>query len=303
MATVTVPFAFLARGYRLSGDTRSGLKATVPYLVAWADAFTFVNQVLVSPAAERIGLISWNAPLQFPVAFGGRTPAMYVQGFDVTPVGAGNEPGPTGGLAPGEYYTDAIVTLQFESVTYLNQASDDPYNLNQLDPANPITACEQSVKLRPRMRSTKGRGWKYKGSGKPVPGDMPVPETEAILVLKFPRVPYLPWELVAPFCGKVNQDPLLGCATGALMLEGLDTEIRPQPDGSLGQSAVLEFSVNLPADPNTGGAGAVGTDWNKQPTADGSGAWDYVVDQATGSVSPIGYADFRQIFASLSFSG
>jgi hypothetical protein len=303
MATVTVPFEFMARGYRISGDTRSGLRATVPYLVAWSDAFTFVNQVLVSPAAERIGLIAWNAPLQFPVPFGGLTPALYVQAFRIEPAGAGNAPGPTGGLAPGEYYTDAIVTLEFESVTYINQASDDPSGLNQLDPANPITACEQSVKLRPRLRATKGRGYMFKSSGKPVPGDMPVPETEAILVLKFPRVPYLPWQLVAPYCGKVNSEAMLGVAAGALMLEGLDTEVRPQPDGSLGQAVVLEFSVNLPADPGAGGAGAVGTDWNKQPTNDGSGSWDYVVDQATGSVNPIGYADFRQIFASLSFGG
>lgn len=307
MATITVPYGIIPRGYRLSGDVRSGLKATVPCLVAWSNAITFVNQVLVAPSAERIGLISWNAPLQFPIAFGSRTPAMYVQAFDIVPTGV--EPGITpqtswanSGLGPGEFFSDAIVTLQFESVTYINQASDDPQNLNQLDPENPITACEQSVKLRPRMRSVKGRGYKYKTSGKPVPGDVAIPETEAILVLKFPRVPYLPWQQVAPYCGKVNTDPMLGCGAGALMLEGMDTEIRPQPDGSLGQCLVLEFSVNLPGDPDAGSYGAVGTDWNMQPVGDGSGGWDYVVDQATGSVTPIGYADFRQIFASLSFS-
>lgn len=298
---VTVPFEIMPKGYKLSGDTRSGIRATVPYLVSWADAFTFVNQVLVSPIAERVGLITWTIPLQFPVPFGGLTPAIYCQAFEIVPCGAGAALGTTGGLAPGEYFTHAIITLQFESVLAIQQLGDDPYNLQQLDPANPITMCEQSVELRPRMRSLKGRGYKYKTSGKPVPGDVAVPETEGILSLEFPRVPYLPWQLVAPYCGKVNQYPMLGAATGALLLEGMTTRIAPQPDGQLGQRVGLKFAVNLPGDPEAGGAGLVGTDWNMQPTGDGSGNWDYVVDQATGTVNPIGYADFRTIFAALEF--
>lgn len=302
MATITVPYEILAKGYRVSGDTRSGLKATVPYLVAWSDAITFVNEALVCPTAERIGLISWNAPLQFPVQFAGRTPAIYCQAFEIVPCGAGAAPGGNAGLSPGEFFTNAIVTLTFESILATQQTTDDPYSLAQLDPSNPITMCEQSVELRPRMRTVKGRGYKYQSSGKAVPGDVAVPETEAILSLEFPRVPYLPWLLVAPYVGKVNADVMLGCAKGALMLEGLTTRIAPQPDGSIGQRVGLKFSVNLPGDPQAGGSDAVGTDWNMQPTNDGSGSWDYVVDQATGSVNPIGYADFRQIFSQLSYS-
>lgn len=301
MATITVSYEILPKGYKLSGNVRDGLHATVPCLLAWSDAITFVNEVLVCPSAERVGLIAWDTPLQFPVPFGGLTPAIYCQSFEIVPCGAGGAPGPNAGLAPGEFYTNAVVTLQFDSVFCIQQASDDPYNLNQLDPSNPITACTQSVELRPRMRSVKGRGYKFQSSGKPVPGDMAVPETEGILTLDFPRVPYLPWTLVAPFMGKVNAAPMLGAATGALLLDGMSTRVAPQPDGTIGQQVQLKFAVNLPGDPSAGGYGAVGTDWNMQPTNDGSGGWDYVVDQSSGSVTPIGYADFRTIFASLSF--
>jgi hypothetical protein len=307
MPAITVPYGIATSGYRLQGNVRSGLKATVPIRLNWSDAITFVNQVLVAPHAEVIGLITWNVPLQFPIIFGnGRAPAMYCQSFDIQPYGVEQDiaPGtgwPNSGLGPGEFYTQALVTLEFESITYIQQASDDPNGLNQLDPSNPITACEQSVKLRSKMRTVKGRGYKFRSSGKPVPGDMAMPETEAVLVLKFPRVPYLPWTLVAPYMGKLNAAPMLGATTGALILDGMDTELRPQPDGSMGQAVVLEFVCNLPGDPQAGTSGAVGTDWNMQPTGDGTGAWDFVVDQSSGSVTPIGYADFRDIFNYLQF--
>lgn len=303
MATITVPYRIMPKGYQLEGDVRSGLKATVPVLLAWSDAFTFLNEVLVSPSAIRAGLVSWNAPLQFPVPFGGRTPALYVQGFSCLPCGASGIPVPEGGnagLAPGEFYTNAIVTLRFESITSVQQAGDDPNGLNQLDPENPITACEQSVKLGGKMTTVKGRGYQYKTSGKPIPGDMAVPSTEAKLILKFPRIPYLPWQLVAPFVGKVNQAVIFGTAVGALLLDGMDTDVTPQPDGSIQQKLVLEFSVNLPADPGAGGSGAVGTDWNSVALNDGSGGWDLAVS-ASGGVPAIGYVDFRQIFNAISF--
>ncbi len=304
MATITVPYQIVPHDYEIEGDVRSGLRATVTCKLAWSDAITFVNEVLVAPQAERVGLITWNAPLQFPsigLTGANSTPPIYCQGFRIRPQGAGNAGTitPNGGLAPGEFFDTAFVTLRFESVTYINQTGDDPGFLNQLDPENPITACEQSVKLRGKMRSTKGRGYVYKTSGKPVLGDFAVPETEAILVLKFPRVPYLPWQLVAPYVGKANSQPMLGCATGALLLEGLDTDVTPGTNGTLQQKAVLEFAVNLPGSPQAGGYGAVGTDWNMQPINDGSGDWDYVVAASNTSITPLGYADFRNIFNSL----
>ena len=307
---ITVNYSIMPKGYRLSGDVRSGIKATVPCLLNWSDALTFVNEVLVAPSAVRYGLITWNAPLQFPaIGFGatGKQPPIYCQGFDIQPLGApppnsGYVLGPTAGLEPGDYFTKAVVTLQFESITYTQQSSDDPYNLNQLDPENPITACEQSVEMSGKVRSTKGKGWVYKTSGNPVPGDFPVPETEALLVLDFPRIPYLPWYWVAPYMGKANSYAMLGAAVGALILDGMTTRARPGTDGTMQQNVVLKFACNLPGGAAAGDSdGSVGTDWNMQPLNDGSGDWDYVVAKSNSSITPIQYADFRQIFNSISF--
>ena len=298
--SITVPYKILAKGYEITGDARSGLKATVPYFVAWSDALTFAAEILTAPSASVIGPVTWFPPYQFPVQIAGATRPLYAQRFAITPVGASDTAVPTRGLAPGEFFTNAIVTVEFESPPYIQQSGDDPYNLNQLDPGNPITACEQSVHIGGRMQAVKGRGYKYETSGKPVPGDLAIPVAEAKLRLRFPRIPYLPWSLVAPYINKVNSSALLQANTGALLLEGMDTDVTPGSDGSLQQALVLEFAVNLVGfvDPTTT---PVGTDWNKMPTNDGSGDWDRVVSSSNSSNYLFGYADFTQIFTKITF--
>jgi hypothetical protein len=297
---ITVPYKVLAKGYSITGDARSGLKATVPYLLAWGDALTFAAEILTAPSATVIGPVAWFAPLQFPVPIAGQTKPLYAQRFSIVPEGASNSAVPTKGLAPGEFFTKAVVTVEFETPAYPQTSGDDPNGFNQLDPSNPITACEQSVHIGGRMQTVKGRGYKYQTSGKPVPGDMAIPAGEVKLRLKFPRIPYLPWGLIAPYINKINQNPILQVNTGALLLEGMDTEETPGTDGSMQQSLVLEFAVNLVGIDDGSGL-PVGTDWNKQPLNDGSGTWDYVVAASASTKFLFGYADFRNIFTKITF--
>jgi len=297
-ASITVPYKILARGYTITGDVRSGLHATVPYFCAWADAITLANDVLASPAATHIGGITWAAPLQFPVPFGGLTRPIYAQKFTIEPCGAdGSSPIPTGGLAPGEYFTNAIVRVDFDSIQSVQQTGDDPENLNQLDPANPITACEQSVKINGKVVTRKGSGYTYDTSGKPVPGDIPLVLNEAKLQLKFPRVPYLPWQLVQPYVGKINNSPILACIKGSLLLEGMGTDVTPAPDGSIAQKLVLEFAFN----PDPTGSAPTGLDWNSFPLPDGSG-YDMISAAGGGGQRPYSYAEFADIFLNLEFA-
>ena len=305
MSTITVPYRILADGYEITGDVRNGLHATVPYLLSWNNAFTFINEVLVSPAAVKAGFITWVPPLQFPVnigqssGLGGITPPVYTQRFTMKPCGAGGTPIPNGGLAPGEFFTNAIVTLQFDSVTAIQQSTDDPYNLNQLDPENPLTACEQSVQTLGKVVTRKGAGYTYTSggwSGKPVPGDIPIVLNETKLVLKFPRVPYLPWQLVQPYVGKINSVGVLQCVQGSLLLEGMGTDVTPGTNGTIQQKVALEFAFN----PDPTGGSAQGLDWNAFPFPDGSG-YGIINAAGGGGQTPYSYADFRAIFAGLNF--
>lgn len=289
MATITVPYKVMARGYRVSGDVRSGLKAVVPYYVAWADAFTFAQQVIGGATVVRAGSgwhVTWTAPYQFPAV----SRPLYAQRFDIEPCGAnGTSIGATKGLAPGEYWDHAIVRVEFESPSAVQQIGDDPGGANQLDPSNPITACEQSVKMAGKMQTLKAGSYLYQ-SGNPVIGDFAVPMCDTKLVLKFPRVPFLPYQVLRPYINTVNNAALFGNAKGQLLLEGADTVYTPMADGSYGQAVTLEFAEN-----------AIG-DWNSIAKPDGTYDLVYKAGASNTDANRIfAYTDFTRIFDGLSF--
>ena len=155
-----------------------------------------------------------------PSGLGGITlRRFYTQRFNLKPCGAGGSAIPNKGLAPGEFFTNAIVTLQFDSVTSIQQPTVRPV---RPQPARvPRTHSRPASKARSNARgqvvTRKGAGYTYvSGSfaGKPVPGDIPISLNETKLVLKFPRVPYLPWQLVQPYVGKVNSVGVLPVRPG-----------------------------------------------------------------------------------------
>jgi hypothetical protein len=287
----------MAKGYELEGDVRSGLKATIPFIMPWESAFVFIGQLLPVPTTAVGNAVNWTPPYQFPIVINGQIRPLYAQSWRCVPCGINGEPAEYLGLAPGDYFSTAIVTVGFDSATYLNQATDDPANKNQLDPDNPITACEQSVDVTGKVVTRKGAGYTFDSNSKPVPGDLPIVLNEAKLVLKFPRIPTLPWQLVQPFVGKINSADVLNCVMGSLLLEGMTTIITPAPDGSIAQNLGLKFAFN----PDPTGATAGGMDWNSFPLPDGSGY--SLITSVSGGKRPYTYVDFRQIFQGLDLGG
>lgn len=284
----------MPKGYRMSGDVRTGLSATVPYLLAWDNAFAFVNAMILPVNAVRIGTITFNYPYRLPSAVAA-TP-LYAQTFEIEPCGIDPTMGvatvlPNKGLAAGEYFSHAIIKIGFEQVRWsFDPLTEDPQGLNQLDPANPITFCEQSVKLGGKMVTRKGRNYVYASDSTPVVGDVGVLVPEAKLVLKFPRVPYLPWQLLVPYVGKTNSAAVLGCAVGTLLLESPDTSSKQ----ALNSVTPIEQAVTLEFAYDPGG-------WNNLPRPDGT--TDAVQLKGDSTKGIYLTADFRQIFNSLSFSG
>src|SRR3954462_9423727 len=104
MGAPTVPYRVLSKGYTISGDVRSGYSASVSYFMAWADAFTFVDDIFGKIRAVTVGPITWQLPYRFPVT----RAALYAQRFTLEPMGldhGGNPITLNKGLAPGEYWT------------------------------------------------------------------------------------------------------------------------------------------------------------------------------------------------------
>jgi hypothetical protein len=291
-------FEILAKGYEISGDVRSGLNVTVPFIMPWGIAFLFMSELLPAPRASTLsGSITWTPPFQLPISLTGfATPPLYCQSFNCIPCGFNGEPATDRGLVPGDFFSTALITAQFSTPPAVQQLGDDPSNLNQLDPSNPITACEQSMQMTSKVNTQQGSAYNYTAgsfNGKPVPTQIGLLQPEAKLVLKFPRIPLLPWQIIQPFVGKVNLNPILNCVKGSLLLEGSTTVYTPGTDGSIAQNLGLMFAFN----PDPTGTSATGMDWNSFPVPDGT----YALIGTTGGKTPYTYADFSQIFQAINF--
>jgi hypothetical protein len=302
--SLPTPYWILPDAYEKSGSVSSGLSATVGYRVPWANADAFAAAALACPSASHIGGIVWQVPYQFPEPFAGATTFLYCQGFRIKPYAPNGQAilvdSVNPGLACGDFFEYAIVTLNFSTIQFLQQLSDDPQGLNQLDSENPITGCEQSVDINGKVVTVSGAGYTYTSTstsgssstfvGMPVKGDIDINQNEVKLMLRFPRVPYLPWQLVQPYVGKINSSAVLQCGMGTLLLEGMTTVIGPQPNGTLGQNIALKFAFN----PDPTSTTTQGLDWNAYPLPDGSG-------YAKISPEPYTYANFSNIFTGLQF--
>jgi hypothetical protein len=259
---ITVPFKVMAKGYKISGDISSGYKATVPFLVDWINAYTFADEIMgkgnTFTIVGNIITVQYHSPMLFP----GTVARLYAKSFDIEPIGQNGEPlTPYFGLEPGEFFTKALVVVQFETYPLQISPFDDPSGLQQLDPANPITLCEQSIKIAGKMVTRKGSGYTY-ADGKVLIGDIGLPQRDVKLVLKFPRLPLLPWQQVQAYVGSLNNASVLGCATGTLIFNGGDSQFTATNAGIQGQMMVLEFDWQA-------------YDWNKQYRPD-TGLLDWV---------------------------
>lgn len=287
MGAPTTPYTILAKGYSISGDVRSGYRANVPFFMLWQYAFTFADQIFGKTTAVKVGPITWKLPYRFPVTVA----ALYAQRFNIEPMGLDKGGNPVTvankGLAPGEYWTHAVVNVEFETPQALQQIQDDQNGINQLDPENPITLCEQSVKIAGKMQNHTGGSFVY-FDGKPAVGDVGIPYSESRLVLNFPRVPYMPWSLIRPYMNTVNDVEILGCDRGSLLLTGMDTKVTVTNLG-YGQTVQLEFADN-------------GVDWNMLPR---NGGFEMVRQrgQTWDDANRIfKYKDFRAIFQQLNYA-
>lgn len=281
-------YKILAKGYAVTGDVESGYRAVVPYLLPWSEAFLFADEIFGLSSATTVGAITYRAPYRFPAA----NANLYAQSFTVEPAGANGTPlGPNKGLSPGEFFTHAIVRVEFATPRHpLNLSTDDPNSLHQLDPNNPLTVCTQEVRSAAKMETIGEGQLIYDDDEKPVPGDNAVPTNESQLVLTFPRVPYLPWALVRPYLGTLNDVAVLSVGRGELLFADFTTKVEATQAG-LAQQLQLIFSVS--PEP--------GVTWNHLPKPDGTPVLvRRRADKGAGNPRRIfPYKDIRTIFNQL----
>ena len=262
----------LADGYKITGGVKSPLRAMVPYLVSWDDAFTFVQDVMGSRTGAVVGPIANNAPYRFPAS-----PNLFAADFDMEPCGCdGQALGSTYGLSPGEYFTHAKITVNFE-VPEFNPLGDTTW---QLDPTNPLTYCEVEIDNSGRFETLKASGYEF-DDGTPVTGDLAKVVTESRLVLTFPQIPFLPYRAIRSYLGKVNLNAIWEAPVGTVMLENTRIKFEPTSMGIANRSVQLIFVEQ-------------DQDWNKIPKPNGVPA---LVRRKGDTAKRIyEYVDFTPIF-------
>lgn len=252
-------YKILAKGYQVSGDVDSGYRATVPYLLPWSEAFLFADAVFGLSSAATVGPITYRAPYRFPAA----NADLYASSFTIDPCGADGTVGTHKGLAPGEFFTHAIVRVEFGTPKQTGYATGaggtGPNAIHQLDPANPLTVCTQEIRAAGKMETIKAGSYVYDDDKKPVSGDSAVPTNETQLVLTFPRVPYLPWLMIRPYLNTINSAEVLGVGVGELLFADFGTKLEATQNG-LAQQLQLTFSVS--PEP--------GVTWNHLPKPNGT---------------------------------
>jgi hypothetical protein len=252
MASPSVPYKQLDKPAPRIGANPQGLTATVRYSTSWADAFTFVNEIL--------GIFDGN-PWIWP-----SSPNIRAYDAQIEPVGVrtdvATQPKPEGyGSSPGEYYEQALISVTFGSQSSLTTMpfTADTQNIPpalQFDPQNPIEMSSYSVQYGTEAIKVPGGSLKWafidaNGNPETVPAGVKSPTSGS----EYWQVPtfklnivmhnclYLDTSLVADKIGKVNDATIFNvCEPETLLLNGVTTSRRSMSDGAVILDVTLGYS-------------------------------------------------------------
>lgn len=209
--------------------------ATATFEVAWDDRNQFVNEALGLPSATEgwpLPQVPWDCPFQ-------PDSGLLASSFRIRPHTVKQTVASDDNTVSG-HFEKAWITLGFQRPNFNYGEGTD----RQLDAANPILFCEQSVESAARTIPIDGWKLEYVGAPSGVIADGPVYafEVQSTIVLTFAFVPYIPWNYLRDYIGKVNDRVLFGCERGTLLLEGPSLRQETFVDGTNRTSCVLRLA-------------------------------------------------------------
>lgn len=243
MGSPSVPYELLADGFKIS-SSRDGFRAQASFKVAWVDAFTFHDEIMGYATASVVGPVAFNTPWRFP---GSSSARLYASSCEITPFALDGGAAPIGvaaGMAPGEFWSHARLEVTFETPVAPQSAADDPGNLNQINPDEPIYGCEQSIRFSSKSETIDKKDVKFSADNAHPGEDVTVHRGEAGITLHWQFVPFLGWKRFKPYFNKVNSTAIFDCAAGELLVQGVQIEPASGPQGIPGKSVTLELGVS-----------------------------------------------------------
>jgi hypothetical protein len=206
---------------RYSGSRANGLSAQVRYKVDWANAFTFVNDVL--------GAID-GSPWAFPAS-----PNLKATEATINPIGvkSGGSGDGTTGSAPGEYFEKAHIDVTFNSqsqqVGGMDVSGSDTIPAMQFDQGNPVEMSSFTIQYSPQMIRIPNGGIEWdtlnaNGTAQTVPSTIKSPSNSGGEYL---RKPAFNLNMTLHNCLYVNASNFkdkIGCINNAKMFGDCDIE-------------------------------------------------------------------------------
>ena len=251
MPTPTVPYRILFEPPPTFSGQGGTLSASATFEVLWTDRETFINEALGLTSGGSgwpLPQIPWDCPFQ-------PNSGLFASSFSSVPHTVKDSISPTDNTVEG-HFTYAHVQIGFERPRY-DLVTGSPQN--QIDIANPILFCEQSIEFTGRTLVREGYKLEYTGAPAGVVPVGPVYQIEVTseIVLNFPFVPYVPWNYLEPYIGKTNDRTLFGKPTETIAFLGASLRQETMSNGTNKTSCVLRLSYNS-------------TGWNKQIATDGN---------------------------------
>jgi hypothetical protein len=250
MPEPTVSYRILFDPLPSFSGSGGSLNASATFEVLWTDREAFINQALgltTGSSGWPVPQIPWDCPFQ-------PNSGLLASSFSCVPHTVQDGISASDNTVAG-HFLYAHVQIGFERPRY---DFDTPTAQNQIDIANPILFCEQSIEY--SGRTLVRDGYKLEYSGAPS-GTVPVGpvfqiEVQSDIVLNFPFVPYIPWNYLEPYIGKSNNATLFGKPAETIAFLGASLRQETMSDGTNKTSCALRMSYNS-------------TGWNKQLATDG----------------------------------
>jgi hypothetical protein len=232
---------------RYSGSRANGLSAQVRYKVDWANAFTFVNDVL--------GAID-GSPWAFPAS-----PNLKATEATINPIGvkSGGSGDGTTGSAPGEYFEKAHIDVTFNSqsqqVGGMDVGGSDTIPALQFDQSSPVEMSSFNIQYSPQMIRIPGGALKWStatatGALQIVPSTVKDPSLSGGEYIRKPAFNlnitlhnclYIDAGNFADKVGRVNESTMWGnCEPESVLLDGVSSTQRSLSNGIV----ILDVTLN-----------------------------------------------------------
>ena len=232
---------------RYSGSRANGLSAQVRYKVDWANAFTFVNDVL--------GAID-GSPWAFPASPNLKATEAVINPIGVKSGGAGDG---TTGTVPGQYFEKAHIDVTFNSqsqqVGGMDVSGSDTIPALQFDQGNPVEMSSFTIQYSPQMIRIPGGAIKWAtstatGAAQTVPTTVKDPSLSGGEYIRKPAFNlnltlhnclYIQASNFADKVGRVNSSTMWGtCEPESVLLDGISSTQRSLSNGIV----ILDVTLN-----------------------------------------------------------